>query len=311
MSDSTQTATITVLLAIALTTAAPGAAASLSAAEIRMEPVTPTGGPAAPEPVAPPPAPTLQPGRSGHVLATLSDLRSKSKAGAVLVIPSEQMKPEDTAALIEDMTIMSRIFAKKLADNHLIPGGYRVWHGWSGDPFDRLLSKDTYTTAAIYVEDFGSLFLIDVDFPLSPPPQVKAAKPDDDTDRVWAAMREDMYRPENSRRRKKDDQKEQYDAEKIDDLQRTLIKGLKHAANIRGLKAKESVTIMVRGSDITVPLAKDESPLAAEYRRMTDELTAVQPTFLTIRAKKPDIDSFAKNKLDYNQFRQQIQILAY
>ena len=308
MRNSIQTAKITVLLAVALATAALGAATTPAASAGTEPAIASFSGPAEPAKVGPPTVPAPLP--RGRVLTTLSDLRSKSKAAAVLLIPNAQMKPEDAAALIEDMTIMSRIFEKRLADNHFTPAGSRYWDARGGNPFSRFLSKDTYTTEAIYVEDFGSLFLIDVDFPLSPPPQVDADIPGDDTDRVWAAMREDMYHPEDSRRRKQE-QKEQYDAEKIDDLQRTLIKGLKHAANIRDLKAKESVTIMVRGSDITVPLAKDESPLAAEYRRMTGELTTVQPTFLTIRAKKPDIDSFAKNELDYNQFRQRIQTLAY
>jgi hypothetical protein len=221
------------------------------------------------------------------------------------------MKPEDTAALIEDLTIMSRIFEKKLADEHLIPTGYRYWDASRDDLLKRFFSKDSYTTRAMYVEGFGSLFLIDVDFPLSPPPQIEAAKPEDGTDQLWERTKDDIYHPADGRRRKKEEPKEQYDAEKIDDLQRTLIKALKHAANIRGLKAEESVTIMVRGSDITVPLTKNESPLAAEYRRMTGELTAVQPTFFTIRAKKTDIDTFAKNNLNYDQFRQRVQTLAY
>jgi hypothetical protein len=312
MRHSTQTTTITVLLAIALATSALGASASLSAADISIEPVTPTvSGPAESVIAEVPVASTSGPTARDRVLATLSNVRSKSKAAAVLVIPSAQMKPEDTTALIEDMTIMSRIFEKKLADQHLIPSSRMFLYTDSADPFKRYFARGNRTTEAIYVEGFGALFLMNVDFPLSPPPQGEADIPDDGTDRVWAAMREHMYRPEDSRRSRKQEQKEQYDAEKIDDLQRTLIKGLKHAANIRGLKAQESVTIMVRGSDITVPLTKNESALAAEYRRMTGELTTVQPTFLTIRAKKPDIDSFAKNELDYNQFRQRIQTLAY
>ena len=226
------------------------------------------------------------------------------------MIPSKQMKLEDTAALIEDMTIMSRIFEKRLADEHLIPSSRMFWYGDSADPFNRYFARDNRTTEAIYVEGFGSLFLINVDFPLSPP-QVEADKPEDSRDKVWATAKDEIRNPTSGRRRKQDDQKKEYDAEQVDDLQRTLIKTLKHAANIRGLKAEESVTITVRGSEITVPLAKDESPLAAEYRRMTGELTAVQPTFLTIRAKKPDIDSFAKDELDYDQFRQRIQPLAY
>ena len=316
MRDSTQITAIAVLVAMALATTSFAQARSVpepsaegpSAAE---PPIATFSGPAGAVDTRTPSISMSEPGRRGRVLATLSNIRGTSKSGRVLVIPSTQMKPEDVAAIIEDMTIMSRIFEKRLADEHLILSGYSFWYSRNADPFHRFFSADNRTTEAIYVEGFGSLFLMSVDFPLSPPPQVEAAKPENGTDQVWVTMREDMYRPEDSRRRKKDEQKEQYDAEKIDDLQRTLIKALKHAANIRGLKANESVTIMVRGSDINASLADNESPLAAPYRRMTGELTAVQPTFLTIRAKKSDIDSFAKNDLDYDQLRQRVQTVAY
>ena len=310
MRDSTQTAAITVLLAIALATTAPGSAVSQPAAGTNVQPVRPTvSGPA--ERVVAETVQISQPAQSAPLLPTLSDLRSKATAGAVLLIPSTQMKPEDTTALIEDMSIMSRIFEKRLADEHLIRSGYAIFRPQPIDPFNRYFARDNRTTQAIYIQGFGSLFLINVDFPLSPPPQVEADKPQDSGDKVWATAKDDIRNPTSGRRRKQTDQKREYDAEQVDDLQRTLIKTLKHAANIRGLKAEESVTITARGSEITVPLAKDESPLAAEYRRMTGELTAVQPTFLTIRAKKPDIDSFAKDELDYDQFRQRIQTLAY
>jgi len=308
MRDSTQTTTIALLVTIALATTGFAQARSVPEASVSAEPVI-----AAVSELADPAqveAPEEEPLR--RILTTLSGIRSTSKSGAVLVIPGAKMKPEDVAALIEDTTIMSRIFEKRLADEHLIPAGYSVFYRRRTDPFNRFFSTDTRTTEAIYVEGFGSLFLMNVDFPLSPPPQVEPAKPEDGTDQVWATVRDDIYRPTTSRRRKEDQRKQEYDAEKVDDLQRTLIKALKHAANIRGLKADESVTIMVRGSEITVPLADNESPLAAEYRRMTGELTAVQPTFLTIRAKKSNIDSFASGKLDYDQFRKSaVSRLAY
>jgi hypothetical protein len=40
--------------------------------------------------------------------------------------------------------------------------------------------------------------------------------------------------------------------------------------------------------------------------------TNVSPaTVLTIRAKKSDIDAFAKGEQDYEQFRQKVQIFTY
>lgn len=308
MRDSTKTVTITVLIAIALATAALGAAATLPAGNAGAQPLKATvSGPAGPVQVEL--ASSSKSTRS--VLPTLSGLRSNSKSGAVLVIPSAQMKPEDTATLIEDMTIMSRIFDKKLSDRNLIPPGRTFWRGWSIDPFDSFFSTDTRTTEAIYLEGFGCLFLVNVDFPLSAPPQDEAAKPKDGTDQVWAETQDQMYNPLAKDAYKQGDRSQKYSSEKVDDLLTTLIRSLKHTGNIRGLKADESVTIMVRGGEITVSLVEKASPLAAEYQRLTGELTSLQPTFLTIRATKQDIDSFAKAELDYDQFRKRILTLAY
>ncbi len=41
------------------------------------------------------------------------------------------------------------------------------------------------------------------------------------------------------------------------------------------------------------------------------EMGVSPTTVLTIRAKKSDIDAFAKGKQDYEQFRQKVQIFTY
>jgi hypothetical protein len=42
-----------------------------------------------------------------------------------------------------------------------------------------------------------------------------------------------------------------------------------------------------------------------------NELGLYSPTVLVIRAKKADIDSFAKGDLDLEQFRQRVQMISY
>lgn len=303
MTGLKQTIALALLVTMALPTTGFAQALSASRTNISPEPVVPS----AVQVSVPTTGVSVQ--SSSSLGTALSGVHGTS--GAVLVIPSAQMKPEETAALIEDMSIMARIFEKRLTDEHLSRPGYTFIYSRSTQPFNRYFARDNRLTEAIYIEGFGSLFLSNVDFPLSPPPQVQADQPEDGTDEVWATAKDEVHNPTARRRRKQGDQRKEYDAEKVDDLQRTLTKTLKHAANIRGLRAEESVTIMIRGSEITVPVSEDESPLAAEYRRLPGELTSVQPTFLTIRAKKPDIDSFAKDELDYDQFRQRIQTLAY
>lgn len=250
----------------------------------------------------------------------------RSAAAAVLVIPSTEMKPEDIAAVTEDMSIMSRIFDRNLGQQRLTGTRTGVFVDRNTDPWtDDVFVGRGRASQAIYLEGFGSLFLIGVDFPLSAPPKVQEEKPEEGVDTVWRDTKIAIYNPDKavSRRVKVQPQKE-YDPEKVQELQKTIIKTLKHAANIRGLKSDEWVTVVVKSSAPAVIIAgkiitrmtSEASPAASNARTSTSaalpaETVPGQATFLTIRAKKSDIDSFAKNQLDYDKFSQQVSVLTY
>jgi hypothetical protein len=174
-----------------------------------------------------------------------------------------------------------------------------------------LFSQDSHATEAMYLEGFGSLFLIGVDFPLSAPPEVQAEQADQGVDPVWNQMKRDIYYPDDTSRRKRQEEQKEYDADKVQDLQRTLVRALKHAANIRGLKSDESVTIMVRGGEASMILTATNTGRTTGGKIVTQQAAHPEPTFLTIRAQKTDIDSFAKDKLPYDQFRQRVQTIIY
>ena len=250
-----------------------------------------------------------------------------SAAGAVLVIPSTDMKSEDILAIMEDTSIMSRIFDKSLSQQRLITPGtdtfaslYSFSGPFTGGPI--FTSPRSYATEAMYLEGFGSLFFIGVDFPLSPPPKVQQEKPDEGVDRVWTDTKTEIYDPEAVNRRIKTQPQKEYDAERVQDLQKTITKTLKHAANIRGLKADEWVTVVVRSSAPTVIVLgtimttrtsagpKPPAPESVPYQAVLPPGPG-QATFLTIRAKKSDIDSFAKDQLDYDKFSQRVQTVKY
>ncbi len=238
----------------------------------------------------------------------------RSGSGAVLVIPAAQMKLEDLATITEDMNVMSRIFDTKLSQARLTTRG-----SWPG--FDPLaaLGRSSGAIEAIYLEGYGALFLMKVNVLLSPPPETQQEKEteEEDTDPLWTQMRQEMYAPQENRRRRTDRPEEKYDAEKVEDLKETLIKTLKHAANIRALKPDESVILTVIG--------KAGQPATSAIERLYDEGHSIHiltnalvtkgvfslPTVLTIRAKKADIDAFANGTLIFNQFSQKILLLSY
>jgi len=232
-----------------------------------------------------------------------------SRIGSILVIPTAQMKIENLAAITEDMTVMSRIFDTKLSQAHLTTGRGSWVVGL--DPY---FGRDSRTTEAIYLEGYGALFLMKVNVLLSPPPETQQEKEtkEKDIDPLWAETRRQMYEPEKvSRRRRTDRPEEKYDAEKVEDLKETLIKTLKHAANIRALKPDESVILTVIGKAGQSATRTTTRSYGAPLKPVGAETGFSSPTVLTIRAKKADIDAFAKGQLSFDQFTQKILLLSY
>ncbi len=256
-----------------------------------------------------------------------------SSSGAVLVIPATEIKTENLAAITEDMNVMSRIFDNKLSQARLTTGG-----SWSIGFDSRLFGRGSGAIEAIYLEGYGALFLMKVNILLSPPPEAQEEKKteEEDTDPLWTQMRQEMYAPEEvNRRRRTARPEEKYDSEKVKELKETLIKTLKHAANIRNLKPDESVILTVIGKagqsgTRTTTRSYGRSSMSSIISRGRSSMVrgapgsmvrgapgvptvaaSFSPAVLTIRAKKSDIDDFANGTLSFDQFRQRIQLLSY
>ena len=264
--------------------------------------------------------------RSDPVISLRRSLLLGSRSGStgtVLVIPLAEIKAEEIIAVTEDMNVMARIFEKNLQQAHIATarGGLFL----SGDyVFGTLLGRGRGAMQSMYLQGYGALFLMKVDFPLSPPPQVeqeKETKQEEDTDPVWMEMKQEMFEPEESRRRRTDrSEQKKYDAEKVENLKTTLVKALKHAANIRSLKPDESVVLTITGSGQSAGDAMIVTTKAivvnGENTRIVKESVPggagfTSHTVLVIRTKKSDIDSFAKGDLDFDQFRQRTQMFTY
>jgi hypothetical protein len=257
----------------------------------------------------------------------LSTTNQQSGGGKVLVIPTAEIKPQDMVTLMEDMTVMCRIFDKKLAQSNLIP--VHVLNSWSSrylSPF----SRGSGSMGAMYVQGYGALFMRTVDFPLSPPPQTEPQEEaeEEDADPVWEQMKQEVFSPQVVARQTPGRQEEKYDARKVKNLKSTLIKALVHAANIRGLKPDELVVFTVTGSGVSSNVGKvvaipGHNQVMVTYKDKDKNVTKLltspslndlgisSPTVLTIRAKKSYIDALAQNKISFDQFQEKIQLLSY
>jgi len=253
----------------------------------------------------------------------LSKTNQQHGGEKVLVIPTAQIQPQQMATLMEDMTVMCRIFDKKLAQSSLNPET-PVWLRLSSSYY----SMGDRSMAAMYIQGYGALFMINVDFPLSPPPKTEEEKEEtkEDADPVWEQMKQEIFSPEEAIRYAPDRSEEKYDARKVKNLKSTLINALVHTANIRGLKPNEYVILTVTGSGVSSNIDKvvaitGTNQVVVHYKdnnvtKLLDspslsDLGISSPTVLTIRAKKSYIDALAQNKIDYEEFEQKVQLISY
>lgn len=240
-------------------------------------------------------------------IARATQYAGGGSAGKILVIPTGQIKTKEFVEVMEDLNIMSRIFDRKIG----LPVSSAV--PILGDvPFiGKLYSRGSRATESIYLQGFGAMFFMSVNFPLSPPPKVQAAKTDEGADPVWEQtkqqIRESKKEPDLDYVHQRDAATKQYDSEKAEELKTNLIKALKHASNIRNLKKDESVTVVVAGTlPALVVSGHGDEPHRYYYIQYGKEKGISRPSLLTIRAKKSDIDAFAKDELDFDAFRKKV-----
>jgi len=272
--------------------------------------------------------------RGGKSIVSVPYGTTQPYSAPVLVIPAAEMKPEDLLTIMEDMNVMSRIFDKQLAKANLIKSPDYSWiysrrsTGSAGQWWPLISRQDGRATETIYLEGFGAIFLMGVDFPLVPPPEVvEEKKTEEPTDRIWAETKQEIYMPEAAKKSREGPAAEEYDAEKVERLKSTLTTALKHAANIRALKSEDWVILTVTGSGqpagVTIKsiavstgkiVAHDEDERITQIYKGPAPLPSgigfPMPTVLTLCAKKSDIVAFAEGELDFDDFRQRTKIFT-
>jgi len=274
--------------------------------------------------------------RGGKSIVSVPYGTTQPYSAPVLVIPTAEMKPEDLLTIMEDMNVMSRIFDKQLAKANLIKSPDYSWiysRRSTGDPAQSwwplkyISRQDGRATETIYLEGFGAIFLMGVDFPLVAPPEVvEEEKTEEPVDSVWTETKQEIYMPDVAKKSRERLAAEEYDAEKVERLKGTLTNALKHASNIRALKPQDWVILTVTGTGqpagVTIKSITTTGEIVAydEDKRVTkiykgpapfpDDLGFPMPTVLTLCAKKSDIDSFSKGELDFDKFRQRTKIFT-
>ena len=160
----------------------------------------------------------------------------------VLVIPDTEVKPEELDAITQDLLVMSHILDEKFKESRMIKGVFTDF----GDFFGR----DNRSTEAIYIQGYGALFLMEVNFAFSPPSKSEVQKAEETAENVdptWQRARERIFSPRTPRPGMPSFSGQGPGVVEFDQIKKELIETLKHAANIRNLTPDEWIIVTVIG----------------------------------------------------------------
>jgi hypothetical protein len=253
--------------------------------------------------------------RYDYVLA--DPFNEADDANQTLVLSRDLSDGKTQADTEEDLKVMAHILQKASRSQEERSAG--VWGIFYRSPFG-----SSPALRNLYLEGYGAVFFLSVNYSLTPPPTKAedASESKGDRDAEWENARREISDPRAARGEGGGgsqsggngggkfglprNSEPPFDPDRVENLQKNLAQALKNAAHIRVLQKDEFVTIVVSarnpsGTRIparTVRRAGSETPTAAQPR----------PPRLTMRAKKSDIEAFQKDKLTLEEFRKKLTV---
>jgi hypothetical protein len=211
------------------------------------------------------------------------------------VLPTSGLAGDDLKQAHEDLTVMSRIFGKAASKS-----------GKNQREFAFRFAEQR-DLEAMYLEGFGAMFFVSVDWPVADPgkPEVKKAEPKNENDAVWEREKRRLQGEDDDEGHETDfdgPTGPAYDAGRVSMLKERLAGVYKHASNLRVVKPNEEVVVVVLG-----PGDSRDRKLRMEGvpgGPAANILNISQPgnTTLVLRAKKGDIDKLASSKSSDSDF---------
>lgn len=237
-----------------------------------------------------------------------------------LLVPADDASPEQIGRLREELAIMGRIFTKAADPEGAKHGGFRFNFGGLG--FGQGGELD-----ALYLDGYGAVFPLEVDFPLVDTPKFteKKTEPKPDKDATWEKTRRELAgghedEPEEALDLGGDSGPTPYDADKVAALRKRLTEAFRHAANLKSVKPDEQIVVQVSGPAGQVGhVSRKIVTKVVAYAKSGDDLQMLGSPEdrggpvrqqLTLRAKKSDVDAFAVGKLSPEDFGRKLKISA-
>jgi hypothetical protein len=253
-----------------------------------------------------------QAGGGAPVMQRLQNIVSRSGGSArPLVIRSSEMDPKQQSRLEEDLSVMAHILEKALDD---VPSKS---HGYTAMGIDVFYASGSNPMRTMYLEGYGALFMLNVNFPLlAPPNRTDSKKEEAETDSKWEEAKQELY-GQGPRAGAYSWPAEEFSADRVAKLKDAILEALKSAANIRELNSDDSVTVCVSGgsggapNSYTVSSSSSAGSKAPPVAWVTSDGPHPHGTLMTIKVKKSDVDAFSKGKLDLEQFGKKVHTETY
>jgi hypothetical protein len=249
------------------------------------------------------------------------------RAGRTVVIRSSESDPKEQAKLEEDLSVMSHILEKAVSEK----AGGRGDGVWGGTAMGISVfgGPNASPLRSLYLEGYGVLFMLNVGFPVLPPPQGEEQQEKTETTSDWEEAKEELY-GQGGVGYAMAGSSEPYDKERVNRLRDGLLEALKNATNLRDLKSDDSITVCVfggpssgqpkgrtyfkrstGGSGGAGGLGGSRSEGRGEAGAFASAGGQTQQTMMTIRVKKSDADAFAKGSITQDAFRKRAHIVTY
>jgi hypothetical protein len=233
--------------------------------------------------------------------------------GKALVIRSSESDLKEQTQLEQDLPVMSRILEKAASERSGGPP-----YGAKAMGIDLFYTPAASPLRSLYLEGYGALFMLNVGFPLLPPPAAEGQQEKPEASSDWEEARQELYGQRGGGPAMAAPS-EPYDEERVNRLRDGLLESLKNATNIRGLKPDDSITVCVFGG----PSSGQSKP--RNYVKRSNGLggargavavsgwvgSPMRQTIMTIRVKKSDADAFAKGAMKLESFRKRAQVVLY
>jgi hypothetical protein len=247
----------------------------------------------------------------------LLEMRERGLSVPLVVAPG-QTNATVLGEIEQDLTIMARILQHTVQEIQVL----QVQDGALG--IDVFPSNGPRRLQSLYLEDYGALFVLHVNTPLTPPEAPEEAEEEKSVQTTeWEETRKELFWDDFRKEHPEwqllfgSEQPDElhYDAEKVAKLKDNLVLALKNAANIRHVDPKDWITLTVRGGERSPAARIWHKPKAADQIKSlvwaSAGRTPNSPSTLVMRVKKSEVDRFASEDLSPEEFKQQVTIALY